>query len=351
MTRGALLATAAMACVGSSVAVSTVLVDAPLFTTQAVRYLLAAALLLVLARATGRPLPRPRGREWAWLAGIAATGLVLFNVGVVRGVAHAEPAVIGVAIAAVPLVLAVAGPLAARRRPAPAVVCGALVVSVGAALVQGGGRTDAAGIGWALLVLATECAFTLLAVPVLGRLGPWAVSLHAVWMGAVGLAALGFAVEGPGAVLGLGLDHVLAAVHLAVVVTAVAFVLWYSAVGRIGAGRAGLFTGVVPVTAAVGGVLLGGAVPGPTVWAGTAVVAFGLVLGSVGGAAARGPAGAVAHGAAGAVAHGAAGAVARGAAGAAAHGAAGAVGAVRPRIPARTALLGSRSSHMGRSRG
>ncbi|MGE3289181.1 MAG: EamA family transporter, partial [Pseudonocardia sp.] len=185
MTRGALLAMAGMVCVGSSVAVSTVLVDAPLFTTQALRYLLAAAVLLAMALATGRPLPRPRGAEWAWLAGIATTGLILFNVGVVRGVAHAEPAVIGVAIAAVPLVLAVVGPLAAGRRPTPAVVCGALVVSVGAALVQGGGRTDAAGIGWASLVLATECAFTLLAVPVLVRLGPWAVSLHAVWMGAV----------------------------------------------------------------------------------------------------------------------------------------------------------------------
>ena len=71
-------------------------------------------------RATGRRLPRPRGREWWWLCGVALTGLVLFNVGVVRGVAHVEPAVIGVAVAAVPLVLAVAGPLAAGRRPATA---------------------------------------------------------------------------------------------------------------------------------------------------------------------------------------------------------------------------------------
>ena len=63
------------------------------------------------------------------------------------------------------------------------------------------------------------------------------------------------------------------------VVTSLAFVLWYTAVGRLGAGRAGLFTGVVPVSAAVGGVLLGGPAPGAVVWAGTAVVALGLVLG------------------------------------------------------------------------
>jgi len=277
----AVLAAAGMACVGSSVAVSEKIVDAPLFTLQALRYALAAALLLALARVMGRPLPVPRGAEWGWLAGVAATGLVLFNVAVVRGVAHAEPAVIGVAIASVPVVLAVVGPLAAGARPVRGVVLAAVVVTVGAALVQGGGRTDAAGVGWAVLVLATECAFTLLAVPVLARLGPWAVSLHAVWIGAVGFGLLGLVVEGPGAVAALRADDLLAAVHLAVVVTALAFVLWYSAVGRIGAGRAGLFTGVVPVTAAAGGVLLTGAVPSPAVWLGTAVVGAGIALGSV----------------------------------------------------------------------
>jgi drug/metabolite transporter (DMT)-like permease len=74
-----------MCCVGSSVAVSTTIIDAPLFTLQGLRYALAAIVLLVLARATGRSLPRPRGRDWPWLGGVAATGLVLFNVGIVRG--------------------------------------------------------------------------------------------------------------------------------------------------------------------------------------------------------------------------------------------------------------------------
>ncbi|MFC4948926.1 DMT family transporter [Pseudonocardia sp. GCM10023141] len=276
---GALLATAGMLCVGSSMAVSQTIVDAPFFTTQAVRYALAAVVLVVMARLTGRALPRPRGVEWCWLAAVAGSGLVLFNVGVVRGVEHAEPAVIGVAVASVPLVLAVAGPLAARRRPAPLVVIGAVIVTAGAVLVEGGGHTDLAGLGYAALVLVTEVGFTLLAVPVLGRLGPWAVSMHATWIAAVVLVVLGVTVEGPGAVATLTGADLAAAGYLALVVTAVAFVLWYSAVGRLGAGRAGLFTGVVPVSAAVGGVLLGGPVPAPAVWAGSAVVALGLMVG------------------------------------------------------------------------
>lgn len=277
--RGAALGTAAMTCVGSSVAVSGLIVDAPLFTLQAVRYVLAAAVLLALARLLRRRLPRPRGREWLWLIAVATSGLVLFNLAVVRGVQHAEPAVIGVAVAAVPLVLAVAGPLLAGRRPAPMLLVAAGVVTAGAVLVEGGGRADPAGLAWALVVLLTEVGFTLLAVPVLGRLGPWSVSLHTVWIAAVLLAVLGVLVEGPTAVGALTATDLLAAVHLAVVVTAIAFVLWYTAVGRLGAGRAGLFTGVVPVTAALGGVLLGGPLPAPTVWLGTAVVAAGLAVG------------------------------------------------------------------------
>ena len=74
------VAAAGMSCVGSSVAVSATIVDAPLFTLQAVRYALAAVLLLAPGRGRRRPLPRPRGTEWLWLAGVAASGLVLFNV-------------------------------------------------------------------------------------------------------------------------------------------------------------------------------------------------------------------------------------------------------------------------------
>jgi drug/metabolite transporter (DMT)-like permease len=66
-------------------------------------------------------------------------------------------------------------------------------------------------------------------------------------------------------------------------VTAVAFVMWYSSVGRLGASRAGLLTGVAPVAAAAVGVLLGGPAPRPLVWAGIAVVAVGLALGLRGG--------------------------------------------------------------------
>jgi drug/metabolite transporter (DMT)-like permease len=268
-----------MVCVGGSVAVSGVLADAPVLTVQALRYAVACLLLLGYARGTGTHLARPRGREWAWLTGVVLTGMFVFNLALVHGSRHAEPAVLGVAVACVPIVFAVAAPLLQGRGPMPRVVLAATVVTAGAALVQGLGRADRIGLLYALVTFACEAGFTLLAVPVLGRLGPLGVSVHSTWMAALLFAATGVVAEGPGAVFRLTREDLLAAAYLAVVMTALAFVLWYTCVSRLGAARAGLLTGIAPVAAAVAGVAMGGPAPRPLVWAGVLIVAGGLGLG------------------------------------------------------------------------
>jgi drug/metabolite transporter (DMT)-like permease len=317
---------AGMVFVGGSVAVSGYLADAPMHTVQALRYAVACLLLLAWAHLTRRrpavpgaasppspgnprprdprapspgdaaspgrvpspagsasagrsPVLRPRGWEWLWLLGVTVTGLVIFNVALVQGSRHAEPAVIGVAVACVPILLAAAGPLLEGRRPAVRVLAAASVVTVGAMLVQGLGRTDTAGLFWAAVTFACEAAFTLLAVPVLGCHGPLGVSVHATWLGAAMFAVIGLFTEGPAAILRVRLDDLLAGAYLAVVVTAVAFLLWYTCVARLGTGRAGLLTGLAPIAAAATGVALGGPLPSPAVWLGIATVAAGLALG------------------------------------------------------------------------
>ena len=269
----------AQLCVGGSVAISGVLAGAPLYTAEAVRYAAACLLLLGYLRLTGQRLSWPRGLDWLWLLGVTGTGLVLFNVALVEGSRHAEPAVLGVAVASVPALLAVGGPLLEGSRPRLVALAAAVVVTAGAALVQGAGRTDAAGLAWAAVVLGCETCFTLLAVPVLRRHGPAGVSVHTTWLAVLIFGVIGLVREGPAAVARLGVSDWLATGYLAVAVTAVAFVLWYSSVRRLGASRAGLLTGIAPVAAALAGVLLGAPVPGPLVWAGIAVVAVGLAIG------------------------------------------------------------------------
>ncbi len=269
---------AAIAMVGGSVAISGVLASAPMLTAEAIRYAVACLLLALFARVGAQRLVMPRGTEWLWLGGVALTGLVLFNIALVLGSGHAEPAVLGVSVACVPPLLAVFGPLAGRTRPSQAVLAAALVVTCGAALVTGLGRTDAAGVAWAAVVCGCDAAFTLLAMPVLGRHGPCGVSVHATWIAALIYGGAGLVHDGPAGVTRLRPEDWLAVGYLAVI-TAVAFVLWYSAVGRLGAGRAGLLGGVAPVAAAATGVLLGGPAPRALVWVGVAVLLAGLTLG------------------------------------------------------------------------
>ena len=175
--RGACLATVAFVLVGSLVAASDSVESYPLAEGQFLRYLLAATVLLAVAR--GR-LPRLNAREVLGLAALAATGLVLFNVFVIEGVRETDPATIGVIVGCVPVVLAFASPLLARRPISGRVVAAAVAVAIGAAGVQwtGGGIT-LAGLMLALGALGCEAAFSLLAAPHLARLGPLAVSAYA----------------------------------------------------------------------------------------------------------------------------------------------------------------------------
>jgi drug/metabolite transporter (DMT)-like permease len=268
-----------MTFVGGSVAVSGMLTDAPLHTAQALRYAAACALLVAWARLTGRTLLRPRGAEWLWLFGVAASGLVVFNVALVHGSRHAEPAVLAVGVACVPVALAAIGPLLEGRSPRARVLAAAVVVSAGAVVVEGFGRVDAVGLAWAVTVFVCEAGFTLLAVPVLGRHGPVGVSVHTTWIAAAIFAVLAVRIEGVSAATTLDADDLLAIGYLAVGVTALAFILWYSCVHSLGTGRAGLLTGVAPIAAAAIGVPVTGAIPGPGVWAGVALIAVGLGVG------------------------------------------------------------------------
>ncbi len=278
-TAGAVAAATAMAAVGSGVTVSNDLVNYPVFTAQAIRYAIAAVILALSLRATGRIIPLPRGRDWIWLLLLAAIGQALYNVAVVRAVGHAEPAAVAVLVGSVPLVFVIADALRTRRRPAPSMMVGVVLVVAGAALVQGGGRTSATGVAWSLLTLGCEAAFTLLAVPILDRLGPIGLSTHTCWIAAVQLALVALVVGGTDALPPLAANELFAIAYLAVVLTAVGFVFWYTAVQQIGPATAGLFAGLIPISAALTGLIPGLTTITISVLGGAGLVGAGITLG------------------------------------------------------------------------
>ncbi|MFG1947948.1 DMT family transporter [Nonomuraea sp. NPDC048826] len=274
MRSGVAGATVAMFCVGTLAGVSDLVGNYPVYGGQAVRYLAAAVILVAVTRVMGLRFVRLTPREWLLLGALALTGLALFNVFVVESTRAAGPALVGTVLGTVPLWLSFAG-----GRPAPRLLVGATVVVAGATLATGLGSGNLPGLLWALGALAGEVCFSLLALPLLPKLGAIRVSTYATVLAVPMLAVIGLVEEGtgmfrvptPAEALGFG--------YLTVVVTVVAFLLWYTSLPKLGPGRAGLFAGLIPVGAIVTGLVLGLATPSAYDLAGAGLVIAGILVG------------------------------------------------------------------------
>ena len=93
------------------------------------------------------------------------------------------------------------------------------------------------------------------------------------------LIGASLATEGVGAFPAPTQPELLALLYLAVFVTALAFVFWYSGVQRLTAERAGLFAGLVPVVALLTSAVVGSALLSPVRVLGSLAVASGIVFG------------------------------------------------------------------------
>lgn len=273
-----------MSLVGTLAAVSGVIEDYPVYGGQALRYLGGACVLFAVARVRGLRFVRPTPRETALLTALSLFGLVLFNVCVIEATRRGGPALVGTVLGAVPLVLALFG-----GRPSARLLGGAAVVAAGTVLATGAGSGDLAGLLWSLGALGCEISFSLLAIPLLPRLGAVRVSAYSAAAAVPLLVVIGLIADGtamlrvPTSAEALGLGY------QGVVVTAAAFLLWYDALPRLGPGTAGLFAGLIPVGAIATGAVLGVATPSAPDLLGAALVVTGIVVG-LSATASRGPA-------------------------------------------------------------
>ncbi|TMR91194.1 DMT family transporter [Nonomuraea basaltis] len=274
MRNGILGAASAMFLVGTLAGVSGLVGAYPIYGGQAVRYLVAAAFLLLITRILGLRFVRLTLRETLCLGGLTMLGLVLFNVCVVESTRASGPALVGTVLGTVPLALALAG-----GRPAPRVLAGASVVVAGATLATGLGSGNLTGLLWALGALVGEVSFSVLAIPLLPKLGAIRVSAYSTALAVPMLVVVGLANEGAGMFRVPTASEVLGFGYLAIVVTVVAFFLWYSSLPRLGPGPAGLFAGLIPVGAIVTGVVLGVATPSAYDLLGAGLVIAGIVVG------------------------------------------------------------------------
>jgi drug/metabolite transporter (DMT)-like permease len=279
-----LWATGSSVAVGSSVEASSVLTTYPVLLGQALRYLAGALLLSALV---GPRLPRPALHHIPRLVLLAMTGMVGFNVCMIIALQHADASTVGTIVGAVPVVLALTGPLQRRHAPRLRLLLAAVIVCIGAGVVQwAGGYASALDLLLATAAMLCEAAFSLLALSLLDDLGATGVSTYASFVAATLLIVATMIWYGPvnSLVPVAPMELMAPTAHQAVAlmylaVTAGSFLMWYSSLKILPVDTAGLFAGLVPVSALLTSTIAGATTITPLRMIGVLTVGFGVIVG------------------------------------------------------------------------
>jgi drug/metabolite transporter (DMT)-like permease len=275
--------TAALALAAQWIAAKIALGTAPPLELSTMRFAIAAALLVVLAIATRTRLPV---RRWRLVTAATAFGFLGFNALAFIGL-RLTPASDSALI--VPTTIPLATALFAtfiRERLTSRKLVGFAVASLGAAVVIAGGQqlgTEisttrlvgnllelASAVCWAACL--TISALVLRTESVLGF-----VTMSSV-LGTAMLFPLGFLEQGYRDVPGWGLQTWLAVLVLGVISTVVAFLIFFWAVGRFGAGLGAMVSYLVPIAALILAFVVLGERPLPLQLVGAIVIVAGVRL-------------------------------------------------------------------------
>ncbi|MDQ4045413.1 MAG: DMT family transporter [Chloroflexota bacterium] len=243
----------AMLIVGTSVVASKIVVETmPIYTASALRFLIAGIVLLVLVRHTGGIPPLP-GRLHLIVALQALAGLVVFNAMLLLGLDRTTAIASGIITSSTPAVIALMSVMVGDRLKRGGWL-GVILAMLGILIVNLFGTDEAASasqpfLGAVLVSLAVvgEALYT-----VLGKIA--APSLRPVPMATL-VTVYGFLLFLPLAATDIGdlrpgeipVSGWLALLYLALIVTVVAFALWFQGLQRVPASMAGAFTGMIPV--------------------------------------------------------------------------------------------------------
>lgn len=257
------MAVVALAWSGGWIAGKLALVAAPPLAMSAVRFVLASAILLVLARIGRAQIP---WRRWRALLVLGATGVFGYNTLVFTGLVSAPASDGGLIVPTFTPVLAavLAAPFAneplTRGSVAGLFVSGAGVVLIvaGGSGLEGGSSTRLVGDLLILGGAACWALYTVVGKAVLRAGSPLGITAAASTIGGAMLIPLAFVRDEFATLPSWPLEAWGEIAFLAIASTVIGFVLFYRIVVRLGAARAAMTTYLVPAgTLVLAALLLG----------------------------------------------------------------------------------------------
>ncbi len=251
---------------------------------NAVRFALASALLYLLGRLFKRRCRFDR-RDWPALVGLGILGNTAYQVLFIYGIDWTLAGNAALMLATVPVLVALGSALLGHERLGPVASAGVALSFAGIPLVVWGGaravRFGADTVRGDLTMLAAAVAWSAYTVgsrDLVRRHGAFPVTATTLWIGAAGLllvslpslASQDWQRVGPAAWGGLLYSGALS--------IAVAYLLWYSSIGRIGGSRTAVYSNTIPLVALLFAWMWLGEVPSLLQGAGAAVLLAGVML-------------------------------------------------------------------------
>ena len=264
--------------------VKTAMREIPEYGFGALRLLLAALLFALVLQRTGglqAAASRVSARDWRTFFVLAIIGHTIYQVLFLGGVARTSVANSSLIFGCTPIVISLLSSFAGHERIRPLRWAGVVLSFLGIYLVVSHARAEGATLAGDLLIMGAVFAwatFTIGSRPLLTRHTPLVVTGFTMIIGAVGYIPLGVP-----SLVALDWSTVsglawVGMIYSAVFALVVAYLIWYTAVQRIGNTRTSLYSNVVPLVAmTVAAVTLGEPLT-PRKIAGAVAVLVGLAL-------------------------------------------------------------------------
>ncbi|WP_010493107.1 DMT family transporter [Paenibacillus elgii] len=254
--------TLSMMTVGSSVVAGKLLVQSvPVFVASALRFGIAAALLIALWFILDGKKPVWVKSEVYRMLLMSFCGSFLFSVCLLYGLQYTGAAESGVMTSTTPVFVALLSALLLKERLTPPVMLGVAAAVLGVAVLHIGepvGTETGTGTGAAwtgnlliLLAVASEALFAVIGKGLTGKYSPVLLSAISCTLGFLWFLPLAVydVVRMEGLHLTAGEWSYI--VYYAVVVTVLGYILWYAGMKKVPGSVSGLFTAVIPVTSIV----------------------------------------------------------------------------------------------------
>ena len=256
---------------------------------NALRFPMAAATLTLLLRLQGRRLV-PQRPEWGTVVLLGFVGHVAFQFLFIYSLDLTLTGNAALLLSTAPVWIIFLSAAMGKEPFNRVAFTGSLITLAGMVLLVSGGSSEFGGNLWGDLLMVgaavTWAFYTVIGHALIKRHGALEVTAWALWAGApvLFLAGLPDLLRVGFGAISLGVWA--AAFYSGVMAVAVAYLLWYRAVGVVGQSRTGVYQNLVPVVAMLVAWPWLGEVPTTLQIAGTAVILGGLVV------ARRAPAGA-----------------------------------------------------------